>query len=277
MIVKYLDEVVVNLVAVVVVFVARLLGFDLYSRVIRAGRRWFVLFRRVFRTKTILLYTDCNDELITSRALAGRLREQLRGRGLKTRVKVTRDSVDLTRWTFSRSILGIVILITDVTQLSARPRDRDRIQKRLVRYVHRGGCLVLGHDAIYTRSRNDRLQKLAGGTLDDFKTIDNPLTYTRVDTGPRSTADTTLLNALPPTITLTDNEIVTGTWHTAVDFLYCHDNDTTKPLVTHRRVDRGRVFWMNTGNTTRTGPPPSLARPDTFANVLSVLIHHTTA
>ena len=64
------SEILVNLAAVVIVFVARLLGFDVYSRLIRIGRRTSMLARRTFGVRTVLLYTDCDDELHTSRTLA---------------------------------------------------------------------------------------------------------------------------------------------------------------------------------------------------------------
>jgi hypothetical protein len=274
-ILKYLDEVVVNLVAVVIVFIARLMGFDIYSRSIRGSRRAFALIRRAMLTKTVLLYTDCNDDLTTSRTLATNLRKQLRTLGIRVRVKVTKDGVDLTRWSFSTSILSIIILITDVTQLSARPKDRETIQKRLARYVHRGGCLVLGHDVIYRRSRNERLQRLAGGTLDDYEPVPGAIEYTRIDSGPRACQDKDLLADLPPTLKLADNEIVTGQWHSGVDFLYCHGGNERVPLVTHRAVARGRVFWVNSGNTNKDGPPPALARPEGFVGVVSALIRHS--
>ncbi|WP_018683329.1 hypothetical protein [Actinokineospora enzanensis] len=270
---EYVDEVGVNLVAVFVVFVARVLGFDVYARAIRGRRALGTGVRRLWRTRTVLLYTDCNDELHTSKALAARLQEDLLAAGFRVRVRMARDGADLARWSFSRSVVGIILLITDVTQLSVRPRDRDRLQKRLVRYVHRGGCLVLGHDVIWRRSRNERLQKLAGCSLDTFERSTEPIRYTRVDSGPRASDHTDLLAALPETMELGDNEVVIGRWNRDVDFLYCWADRPDTPLVTRRSIGDGRVYWVNSGDSDSSGPPRSLARPERpFIILLAALI-----
>ncbi|PPK70374.1 hypothetical protein V5P93_000746 [Actinokineospora auranticolor] len=272
---NYVDEVGVNLVAVFIVFIARVFGFDVYTRLIRGGRAGRVRTRRLWRADTVLLYTDCDDELHTSNALAKRLQAEMTEAGTRTKVSVVRDGGDLARWPFSRPIAGIVLLITDVTQLSSRPRERERLQKRLAHYVRGGGCLVLGHDVIWRRSRNERLQKLAGCSLDKFERSDAPIRYTRVDSGPRACEYADLLADLPESLDLSDNEVVVGTWHRDVDFLYCWDGDPEVPLVTRRVVGDGHVYWVNSGDTDGDGPPRSLARPESgLVTLLATLVNH---
>lgn len=270
------SDLLVNLVAVFIVFVARLLGFDAYSRGIRLFRRLPISVRRLRGAATILVYTDCDDELHTAKALAAGLEERINTTDRQVRVTVVRDGVDLARWPYpADGVIAILILLTDVTQLSVNPRERGRVQRRLIRYVHRGGCLILGHDVIYRRSRNERLQRIAGGSLDDFYREDGPTAYVKVDSGPRVTSNRRLLEALPDSIELGDNEVIIGQWDADVEYLYRWEKDPDIPLVTRRPVGRGRVFWINSGDTSAKGPPRSLARPEpSLVQLLVNLVIH---
>lgn len=272
--ISVVSDVMVNLIAVLVVFLSRLLGFDLYSRGIRTVRRLPVAVRRSRGIDTVLVYTDCDDELHTSRALATGLEEKIASLGRPVRVVVVDDGVDLTRWPFpARGVLAVLVLLTDVTQLSARPRGRARVQRRLIKYVHRGGCLVLGHDVIYRRTRNERLQRISGGTLDSYRRDDGPTSYVKVVTGPRATTDQRLLRELPDTLELCDNEVIVGDWGADVEYLYRWAQDPEVPLVTRRAVGSGRVYWINSGDSSAKGPPRALARPEPgLVGLLATLI-----
>lgn len=207
---QILADVAANLVAVFIVFTARFFGFDTFGGLIRMVRRLPILSRRLARRKTVLVYTDCDDEGRTTKILCDRLERQLgSAHGERVSVKVVRDGVDLLRWPFPVSgVLGVIVLITDVTQLSAQPRDRKFLQENLSRYVKKGGRLVLGHDVIYRRSRNDQLQKLAGGALDSYQRVARPITYIKVDAGDRVTSNTALLANLPAELEFRDNEVI---------------------------------------------------------------------
>jgi hypothetical protein len=271
-----LRDIFVNLFAVFLIFIARLLGFDLFSRAIRLLRRLPMLIRKLSRVETALMYTDCEDELHTTRSLAARLEATLNASGHRVRMEIVRDGVDLARWPFPFwAVSAIVLLLTDVTQFSPRPRDRARLQNRLVKYVHNGGCLVLGHDVIYRRTRNERLQRLAGCVLDNFKRLEEPVKYEKVTSGARACSDLRLLASLPSSLELGDNEVIIGTWMADVEYLYHWQTDEEVPLVTRRTVGQGRVYWMNSGDTNISGPPRSLARPeDEFVSLLAKLLQH---
>jgi hypothetical protein len=266
-------EIAINLAAVAIVFIARLLGFDILNRMMRQGRRVAIGARRLFGVRTVLLYTDCDDELHTSQTLARRIEAETRLYGLKSRVVVSPSGTDLMRRPISQGLHAVILLITDVTQFTTGPREGARFQGTLARYAHRGGCLILGHDVIYRRSRNRRLQELAGCTLDRFARMNRVVNYVRVDQGDRMTTDQALLDRLPQVMSLGDNEVVIGSWKRDVEYLYTWADDEDVPLVTRRTVGNGTVYWLNSGDSNALGPPRVLAKPDDeFVEMLVGLI-----
>lgn len=271
-----IDKVLLNLLVVLIVFIAKLFGLDVFSRTIRLSRRFLITIRNIGRKATIVLFTDCDDELHTTRALAVDVETALKTSGIRAKVIAVRDGLDLLRYPLTASsIASIVLLLTDVTQFSSYPRDRAELQTMLVKYAHGGGCLILGHDVIYRRSRNERLQKLAGCVLDKFKRVEESVKYIKVGVPPRATADAKLLAELPDALELTDNEVVIGEWMADVEYLYHWQKDEAVPLVTRRAVGSGRVYWVNSGDTNISGPPRSLARPEgDFINLLATLIRY---
>lgn len=267
-------EIAINLIAVLIVFIARLLGFDTLNRLIRLGRRTAMLTRRVFGVRTVLLYTDCDDELHTSRTLAAHIETAMATYGARVRVVMAPNGADLMRRPISGAGLHAVILfVTDVTQFTTRRRVGERFQNGLARYAHHGGCLILGHDVIYRRSRNKRLQELAGCTLDRFARVNRVVHYVRVDEGDRMTTDSELLYNLPQVMALGDNEVVIGSWQRDVEYLYRWQDDEEVPLVTRRTVGNGKVYWLNSGDSNALGPPRTLAKPQPeFVEMLAALI-----
>lgn len=267
-------DIAINLIAVLIVFIARLLGFDVYNRLIRFGRRISMLTRRAFGVRTVLMYTDCDDELHTSRTLAAQLEKTLAMYGIKVRVLVAANGTDLMRRPISGlGLHAIILLLTDVTQFTTRVRVGDRFQNGLARYAHRGGCLILGHDVIYRRTRNKRLQQLAGCTLDRFARVNRVVNYIRVDEGDRMSSDSELLYNLPQIMSLGDNEVVIGSWKQDVEYIYRWQDDENVPLVTRRTVGNGKVYWLNSGDSNALGPPRTLAKPDgQFVEMLVALL-----
>jgi hypothetical protein len=267
-------EILINLVAVVIVFVTRLLGFDILNRLIRVTRRLSMLIRRVFGVRTVLLYTDCDDELHTSRTLARHIENATTNYGKRVRVVVAPNGADLMRRPVSGpGMHAVILIVTDVTQFTSKARDSVRFQNTLARYAHRGGCLILGHDVIWRRSRNKRLQELAGCTLDKFTRVNRVVHYVRVDHGDRMTSDKELLDNLPQVMALGDNEVVIGSWKRDVEYLYHWQDDENVPLVTRRTVGNGKVYWLNSGDSNALGPPRTLAKPDEqFVEMLVAMI-----
>jgi len=267
-------EIIINLVAVVIVFITRLLGFDILNRLIRAGRRLSMLTRRAFGVRTVLLYTDCDDELHTTRTLARHIENATATYGIQVQVVVAPNGEDLMRRPVSGpGMHAIILMVTDVTQFTSKAREGVRFQNMLARFAHRGGCLILGHDVIYRRSRNKRLQELAGCTLDRFARVNRVVHYVRVDHGDRMSSDKELLANLPQVMALGDNEVVIGSWKRDVEYLYHWQDDENVPLVTRRTVGHGKVYWLNSGDSNALGPPRTLAKPDEqFVEMLVAMI-----
>lgn len=272
-----LSQIGINLAAVFVLFIARLLGFDVYGRVLHALRRMRTFLRfGTRRHRVYLVYTDCDDDSYASDRLASAIKQEFKSK-LDSRVDtiVLREATELLRWPLiKRHVAGVVVLLTDVTQLASKVSERKVIQERLTKYVTRGGCLILGHDVLYRRSRNDRLQRLAGCRLDGFVACTGPVHYERVNFGARKTSHSSLLESLPTKVALMDNEVVSGGWQDDVEYLYVWSENREIPLATRRRTGRGVVFWVNSGDHGPLGPPRSVARPEEgLVRMVTRLLH----
>jgi hypothetical protein len=170
-------------------------------------------------------------------------------------------------------VRGTIVLITDVTSLSNDPVRRKIIQKKMEWFTQWGGCLVVSHDALYRRAKNDILQSLAGGAISRFQAVTGDVEYQKLINGLRVSTNRALLEQLPPAMALEDNEVVSGEWLPGVEYLYVWRAESTLPLVTRRVVGRGVVFWCNTGDRNNQGPPPAIVRSDSaFIPLLSKLI-----
>ncbi len=225
----------------------------------RGSHVWKRLYRRVrLRKPVTLLYSDCG---IHAQTLAERLGAVRLG-----------NAEELAGWPLRpKSVRAVLLLITDVTQLSANKRLLERIEGRLKTFCDAGGILILGHDAIYRRFRAETLREMAGGKLSGFKGYDGR------DGGPATKVVYELctpspLPGLPTKVELSDNEVLRGDWDDSVQVLY-KSADAGDPLVTQRSYGKGRVHWVNSGDHTRRGPPPSIAGPDEgLVEIMSVLL-----
>lgn len=184
----------------------------------------------------------------------------------RIRFHFIRSGDDLTYWPLSvRVFAGVLLVVTDVTQLASDPKKRSWLQDRMQRFVERGGVLIATHDALYRRAKNHHLQGLFGGQITRFQqTSTNPVVYRRNESLPdhlvaRGFAD------LPPTFSLHDGEILGGTWQADVHIVYAaadrEDEFKEAPLVTARSVGEGMTFWLNSGDTSASGPPKSVILP----------------
>lgn len=259
---------------ITVLFLLRIVGFDIFARFARLVRVVRVTWSSVvLRRRYELVYTDADDEGMTTRRLAEALQRE---RGGNTRVVALGAPEDLLDWPLRRGVAAVLLLVTDVSPLSARTAVRDSIQERLVRFVNRGGTLVVGHDALYRRSRNHILQRFYGVTLTDFRARSTPVTYVREPSRDCGPVVEDVLRRLPERFELDDAEVVSGDWSAATAVLYRSEpagDGPAVPLVTYQACGDGHAFWVNSGDHTKHGPPGSVARPQAaFVALLTALL-----
>jgi hypothetical protein len=164
------------------------------------------------------------------------------------------------------------MLVTDVTRLSTNPKRRDTIQRHLVSYCQRGGIIILGHDLLYRRVQNTRLQRLAGTRLVKFIPLPDGAKYVKLEHGHRASGNRLLLDKLPDSFVFDEPEILTGSWAGDTEFIYVLDG-TEMPLVTRRTSGNGCVFWVNVGDQVEEGPPKPIAQPaQEFIDILTIFI-----
>lgn len=254
----------------------RVIGIDLFwkLRYIYNALRFLIL--RVFGIRIALVYTDCDEDGQTTRRIARHLSSQ----DQKIQYIPISDPALLQSYPlFNIFCEAVIIFITDVTPLSTNHKNRISIQKKLQYYVAKGGVLILGHDVIYRRTRNNLLQNLAGCTAIEFQsekrtgTLYHKFSSCEEILANRHYANPEFMSELPDNFVLKDNEIVGGEWAEDVKFLYIHGEKSKKqvvlPLVTMRLIDEGIVYWLNTGDKKAEGDPPALTQLDD--NLMKIL------
>lgn len=264
-----------ELLLLAALFFLRLIGIDIFIKAIKAYNfaRLLVL-KYIYRRLVVVVYTDAHDNGNSTISLCSRIASELKN--VKAKPIPLKASEDLQTWPMFPSLISaIVVILTDVTPLSSNKPKREKIQNSMSKYATDGGILVLGHDVLYRRSRNGILQQLCGVTLNKFFRYENRVKYRRNEAliKNRVTTNTALLNNLPDTLELDDRECVTGDWAEHVEYLYVSNDAKQIPLVTRQEIGDGVVFWVNSGDHTEEGPPPSLAKPaDDLVNLLSIII-----
>jgi len=270
---EFLKSLVLQIALVFILFLLRLLGVDVYTKLQWLVRLLVLFFRRLTGRKTFLIYTDCSDHMRTTRTLARRLDGALRNQRYKSIVLRNPEAI-LTYPLWPFAVSAVILIITDVSPLSSNERKRKIIQKRLVRFSQNGGSLILTHDAIYRRSKNDILQGILGCILSRF--VFQTETYYVKNSGSvkhRVSRDTNLLKALPDEFPLSDGEVLVGNWANGVEFIYVSKEDPNIPLLTRRENGKGVVYWLNSGDSTEIGPPESISMPDDhLVKILGTLI-----
>jgi len=149
---------------------------------------------------------------------------------------------------------AIVLIVSDVTKLSDTEATRTMLNARLEAYVRSGGGLIGTHDIIYRRTRNAKLEEMFGCTINEFRRVDEPLTYCKTD----ECAEVAFFNTLPDRFELDDNEICWGTWAPDCNVLFRSQDG--KPLVVLREYGNGTCIWTNSGDY-RDFPPRSILMP----------------
>lgn len=253
-------------------FFLRVFGIDIFRKIKSLWRWIFALSVRFSGRRLIFLYTDCDDGQVTNHGL----REHLESGFASVRVVSLENAEQLLEWPVHPFLVhSCLVFVTDVTPLSASEQKRRTIQGKLEYYVHSGGVLVLGHDALYRRSRNPVLQKLAGCQLSEFHRPDACVRYKLFLEKESPRYEGFMTDNLPDGFELDDREYVTGDWASDVKWIYVLESETGKqiPLVTYRTCGKGSILWFNSGDSTCDGPPESLGTPnERFVEVLLSLV-----
>ncbi len=259
----------------VIIALSALLAIRRWRRgVARAFRYLWLALRHVFnRAGVVLLYADLFDE-----AAAKRLGDALNSSSKTSPYDVTvlNDSEAFLRWPLSsRSIQAVIVLITDVTKLGSSREEIDRVQNQLIAFCNAGGILILGHDALYRRAGNAKLQQLAGSTIVSYQLLTASLDYTKSTGGNAASGE--WFNALPATLKLDDGELlIPKDWPNDVKWVYQATNGgQTAPTVVMRRREKGVLFWINSGDKSNDETPKSIVTPEAnFVTLLNALIHY---
>lgn len=272
----FLGNFVSEIAIVLILGIGRLLGFDFYYRVLKIYRYIYFNIVAMFGYKYVIVYTDCDVNGYTTNRIARLLKSHVDAKNIYIPIN---SPTKLNLYPIQPRLCNAVLLIiTDVTQLSTSERIRHKIQNDIEKFVVNGGVLILGHDAVYRRTKNEILQHLAGCELLEYSRLtDDQLEYVRYDKISdneeyRVLRDDDFLKDLPEKFALFDNEIVAGKWTKDVKYLYAlHDEKEGRniPLVTRRQRDKGCVFWLNSGDKAGEGEPVSVTEMD--ENLLSVI------
>ena len=279
----FLQSVVTNfwteIAVIVFLFIFRYLGIDFYPKAMSVLHYVQSVVFSLFGYKKVLLYTDCDDVGTTTRSLKKAVQKQFLSKKFLVSPLTTPEAF-LQYYLSPRHIRAVIVLITDVTTLSSDIKKREKIQTKLVSFCHKGGILILGHDTIYRRAKNDKLQKLAGCTLTNFIRTKKPIKYTKninIDIK-RKTSCSMFLDQLPDEFYLNDGECIHGNWCDDVEFIYVCDGTIGSrklkvPLVTRRTAGDGIVCWLNSADHDEYGPPEPIAAPSKeFTAVLCTII-----
>lgn len=277
--IEFISQFIGEIALLALLFVLRLVGIDFFIKFLRFYHYVAMVANYVFsRRKFILLYTDADDQGASTYRLTQQL--QITQQDRKVRLVALKSPEDILKWPLkARFVDAVTLLISDVSPLSTNARTRDLIQQRLVNFVHHGGLLILGHDALYRRSRNHILQKLYGVTLTEFNARKGQKVCYQKNTDPeRSCVVSDLLTGLPEQFELDDGEVVTGLWPNCTEFLFvapATDSFPEVPLVTLQRIQQGYAIWLNSGDHSPDGPPHSIGKPDPlFVTLLDGLLRH---
>ena len=273
-------DIILTISGPVLIFIFRAFNIDLYVKVkLLFNRLRFRISWLVLKRNYIYFFIDADSQDIAKTGLWHKIKSTLR----RTKMVTISNPEEILSLPFSTSyVKAVIVLVTDVMPLSSDPKKRRKIQTLMRQYVNDGGLLILGHDVIYRRARNNILQSLAGGRLIKFERMDGKEVQYRLNRNsiPGKTVPFDL-TGFNEAFGLRDREVVHGRWEADVKFLYVFDHQTQEnyseviPLVTYRSCGNGAVFWINSGDTTEEGLPRSILEPQPeFASLLSNILLH---
>ncbi len=252
-----------ELILLLILFILRIIGIDLFIKItIVFNYLRLIVYKIIFNKKIIFIYTDADDNGNSTHSLSIHLEKSLQDEKIKC--IVLKNSEDIINWPLvNKFVKSVIIILTDVVPLSSIKKKRDKIQDNLIKFALNGGILILGHDVLYRRSKNILLQKFCNVTLTKFFRSDNKnVVYTKnINIDNRISTNKILLKNLPDTLSLDDREYVTGDWSNTTEYIYTTNDEKKIPLVTRQELGKGVVFWINSGDHTENGPPPSIEKP----------------
>jgi hypothetical protein len=148
---------------------SRFFGFSLRDMIYIALRFAYYLPLTPFRGKAILVMCDADEHNVIAKKFSQKLEAALKGSHLRSRIIVLSSGTAIVGFPLLPLLIrSVLVIITDVSQLSAEGKRRALIQKSLIKYTKAGGMLLLYHDVLYRRTRNDQLQSFAGGKITRF-------------------------------------------------------------------------------------------------------------
>lgn len=219
---------------------------------------------RYSNKKLVIVWVD-DDDVYT----ADNIIESLDARVPGFTYILLKEPRDILRYKLNQHIAMIMFFVTDVTKLNAVRDVNTKIQSEILKYVQEGGCFLGTHDLLYRRTNSKKFQAAFGCKITKFKTFDKPIRYKVAD----EFLNHPLVECLPMSFELEDNEVCWGDWDTTVKkVLVLEDNafaPSAIPLFTYKEYHKGKLYWINSGDKNDDGLPKSLKKPD---NTLMVLL-----
>jgi glycerophosphoryl diester phosphodiesterase len=236
---KHVADIVDSLIAALL-FVALRVGDSV--------RRFFVMFGHsilalIGRKRYILIWNDVDP------GYSAKIIDVMNQRFPHCRLKALRKVGDIQDFYLGPLVVSALVLIdTDVTKFSADVKTSKRIERRLIRYLMRGGGIVGAHDVIYSRVRNEQLQVAFGGVVTDFSRTSQPVEYLRTSEGKTHP----ISSGLPDRFMLDDREVIWGDWEKDCTVHYTSTLEPKTPLLVSRSYWNGRLVWLNSGDKGKT-------------------------
>ncbi|MCH7784642.1 MAG: hypothetical protein IIB06_04385 [Bacteroidetes bacterium] len=159
-------------------------------------------------------------------------------------------------------VQSIMFFITDVTKLSEKPKERDKIQLKILNHLKREGAFLGTHDIIYRRMRNDALEKAFGCQTNNFKRLNKPVEAFKT----KKYYSHPLLKDIPDEFSFDDGEVCWGEWVPDAKILIQtkigYNNRKKIPLLVTRKVSfNGLTIWLNSGDKF-IDLPKSISEPE---------------
>lgn len=220
--------------------------------------------------KKVLYWADFDFKQNYSRRLIRKLNERCPDyeiTNIEGIWKLAHDDFDISEYDI------ILLQSTDVTKFSAEEKQIEKIGDRLEDFLDDGKKLIVSHDVIYRRTRNERLQDMYNYRIKNFaRTRD--VEYFKTSFCKQTGAFSTLSDAF----TLCDGEVCWGDideYDDKMIFMETVVKDPANeqmrfvPTVFGKKYNGGSLIWFNTGDTF-DGPPKAIANmDDNFVKLLA--------
>jgi len=253
--------------------------------VLRSRTTWIMVNHYIKKSpKKVYIFTDCLNSNIT-RDIAIKLN------GDKKNHITPLDNAEDLLWIpkSQNTTQAIIIILTDVLPLSSNATTRRKIQKELLDFTKCGGTLILGHDVLYRRTKNQAFTDAMGCQLTIFERRDKKISSAEINNSIQNSdgwveyeKNPQIINTdLPKNFRLRDNEVVTSNeWADLIRLgkiipIY-RERKTGYILVAKKHHGNGHIFWINSGDhADDKSPPESLKEPSVFfIQLLNFLIEN---